>query len=119
MVRGIRGAITVDENTVEQIEKATQEMLERIVTENSLALEDISSAIFTVTPDLNAAFPAAGARAIGWNTVPLMCCTEIPVQGALPRCIRVLLQVNTDKTQQEIHHVYLRNAVKLRQDLSC
>ena len=119
MVRGIRGAITVDENTAEQIKKATQEMLELLVKENSLALEDISSALFTVTPDLNAAFPAAGARAIGWNTVPLMCCTEIPVQGSLPRCIRVLLQVNTDKKQQEIRHIYLRDAVKLRQDLSC
>lgn len=117
MVRGIRGAITVTENSAEQIQSATKEMLQVIVKENSLSAEDIISAVFTVTPDLNAAFPASSARAFGWQQVPLLCCTEIPVPGALTRCIRVLLHVNTEKSQQEVHHVYLRNAIQLREDL--
>lgn len=117
MVRGIRGAITVDGNTQEQLDLATQEMVKAIVEKNSLNAEDIISALFTVTPDLNAAFPAASARKLGWQRVPLMCCTEIPVPGALPLCIRVLLHVNTEKSQAEVHHVYLRKAVQLRVDL--
>ncbi|AHF07292.1 chorismate mutase [Desulfitobacterium metallireducens] len=117
MVRGIRGAITVDENSAEQIDKATQEMLQAIIKENSLEVEDIISALFTVTLDLNAAFPAVTARKLGWKWVPLMCCTEIPVPGALPLCIRVLLHVNTQKSQDEVRHIYLRKAVQLRQDL--
>lgn len=117
MVRGIRGAITVEQNTQEQIDLATQEMVKAIVEKNSLKVEDIISAFFTVTPDLNAAFPATSARKLGWLRVPLMCCTEIPVQGALPLCIRVLLHVNTEKRQEEVHHVYLRKAVQLRVDL--
>lgn len=117
MIRGIRGAITVTENSTDQIQSATQEMLQAILRENSLTVEDIISALFTVTPDLNAAFPASSARAIGWERVPLLCCTEIPVPGALMLCIRVLLHVNTEKTQQEVHHVYLRNAIQLREDL--
>lgn len=118
MVRGIRGAITVNENSADQIHCATQEMLQVIVKENSLSAEDIISALFTVTPDLNAAFPASSARALGWQRIPLLCCTEIPVPGALMRCIRVLLHVNTEKSQQEVHHVYLHNAVQLREDLN-
>lgn len=117
MVRGIRGATTVDENSAEQIDLATQEMLKAILTKNSLAVEDIISALFTVTLDLDAAFPAVSARKLGWQRVPLMCCTEIPVSGALPLCIRVLLHVNTEKSQEEVHSIYLRKAVQLRQDL--
>lgn len=117
MFRGIRGATTVEENTAEQIDIATQEMLQMIIEENSLKAEDIVSALFTVTLDLNAAFPAAAARKLGWQSVPLMCCTEIPVPGSLPFCIRVLLHVNTEKTQEEVRHVYLHKAVQLRQDL--
>jgi chorismate mutase len=117
MVRGIRGAITVEENTTEQIDLATQEMLRAIVEANSLKVNDIISVLFTVTPDLNAAFPAKSARMLGWQSVPLMCSTEIPVPGALPRCIRVLLHINTEKSQEDVHHVYLRRAVQLREDL--
>lgn len=118
MIRGIRGAITVDENSAEQINTATQELLVAILKENSFSTEDIISVIFTVTPDLNAAFPASSARAIGWERVPLLCSTEIPVPGALPQCIRVLLHVATEKKQQEVHHVYLREAIQLREDLN-
>ncbi|GAB6174070.1 chorismate mutase [Paradesulfitobacterium aromaticivorans] len=118
MVRGIRGATTVGSNTAEEIKEATIELLQAIVKENNLSEEDIVSAIFTVTSDLNADFPASSARAIGWDRVPLLCSTEIPVPGSMPLCIRVLLQVNSDKSQLEISHVYLRKAVGLRQDLA-
>lgn len=117
MVRGIRGATTVDRNNAEEIQEATQELLQMILFENSLCTEDLVSAIFTVTPDLDADFPASSARAIGWQLVPLLCSTEISVPGALPYCIRVLLHVNTARCQREIRHIFLRNAVILRKDL--
>lgn len=117
-VRGIRGATTVEVNTAQAIREATQELVQTIVKENSLELEDIVSAIFTVTADLDADFPASAAREIGWDRVPLLCTTEIPVVGSMPGCIRVLLHVNTTLSQAEIRHVYLRKAVALRQDLA-
>ena len=117
MVRGIRGAITVESNDAEEIRTATQELLQIILSENQLCTEDLVSAIFTVTSDLNADFPASSARGIGWQLVPLLCATEIPVPGALPRCIRVLLHANTTRNQKEIRHIFLRNAVYLRKDL--
>jgi len=117
MVRGIRGATTVNRNDAQEIREATQELLETILKENSLSTEDIVSAIFTVTPDLNAEFPATSARAVGWQSVPLICSTEIPVPNALSFCIRVLLHVNTNCSQSEIRHIFLRNAKILRKDL--
>jgi len=117
MVRGIRGATTVDRNDAVEIREATQELLQRMLNENSLSTEDLVSAIFTVTPDLNADFPASSARAIGWQLVPLLCSTEIPVPNALPFCIRVLLHVITNRSQSEIRHIFLRNATILRKDL--
>lgn len=117
MVRGIRGATTVERNDAKEIREATQELLQIILKENSLSIEDLVSAIFTVTPDINADFPASSARAIGWQLVPLLCSTEIPVANALPFCIRVLLHVNTNRSQGEIRHIFLRNAVILRKDL--
>ncbi|MBM7865435.1 chorismate mutase [Heliobacterium gestii] len=116
-VRGIRGAVTVDENSREGIQQATKELMREIVEANGLRLEDIASAIFTVTPDLNADFPAYAAREMGWHQVPLMCMGEIDVPGALPRCVRVLIHVNTPKGQDDMVHVYLGGAVKLRPDL--
>jgi chorismate mutase len=116
--RGIRGATTVAENEAEMILQATRELLEAIVKENaSMKPEDIGSAIFTVTEDLTATFPAQAARQMGWNMVPMMCAREIPVPGSLPKAIRVLVHWNTDTPQGEIKHVYLRDAVKLRPDL--
>jgi chorismate mutase len=116
--RGIRGAITVTENEAETILQATRELLEAIVKENaSMKPEEIGSAIFTVTEDLTATFPAQAARQMGWSMVPMMCAREIPVPGALPKVIRVLVHWNTETPQNEVKHVYLRDAVKLRPDL--
>ena len=117
MVRGIRGATTVDRDDAEAILSATEELVREIVAENDLRPEDVASALFTVTPDLRAEFPAAAARRMGWTAVPLLNFTEIDVPGRLPRCIRVLLHVNTDRKQNEMMHVYLREAVSLRPDL--
>ena len=116
-LRGIRGATTVTEDTAEAILAATEELVRELVTANALASEDVASALFTVTPDLRAEFPAAAARRMGWTMVPLLNFTEIGVPGRLEKCIRVLLHVNTERTQKEMVHVYLREAVALRPDL--
>lgn len=118
MVRGIRGAITVEENTAEEMLAATRELLGELVKQNDLHEEDIASAIFSTSPDLNAIFPAVAARELGWVQVPMMCTQEIAVPGALAMCIRVLLTVNTDKAPADIHHAYLRKARILRPDLA-
>lgn len=117
LVRGIRGAITIEEDNATEIMDATQELLEQIRQENNLEIEDIASILFTVTKDITSIFPAKAARSLGWHKVPLLCFQEIEVPGSLPRCIRVLLHVNTNKNQDEIKHIYLRDARKLRQDL--
>lgn len=116
--RGIRGATTVERNTKEEIFSATRELLEALVLRNELNTEDIASAIFTLTADLDAEFPALAARSLGWVEVPLLCTREIPVPGSLGMCIRVLLQVNTERRQSEMQHVYQRRAVVLRPDVS-
>ncbi|MGC5324568.1 chorismate mutase [Brevibacillus sp. SYSU BS000544] len=118
-VRGIRGAITVENNTVDEIVSATEYVLREMVERNDVAAEDIASVLITTTEDLDAAFPARAARnLVNWDYVPLMCAREIPVVGSLPRCIRVMMHVNTDKSQKDIQHVFLRDAVKLRPDLA-
>ncbi len=118
LVRGIRGATTVNQDNVEEILDATRELLQIMQKENDFAIDDIASALFTVTSDLRSVFPAAAARSIGWEKVPLMCFQEIEVPGSLPRCIRVMLHVNTDKSQNEIKHIYLKEAQGLRIDLN-
>ncbi len=115
--RGIRGATTAEENTVKAILAATKELLELIVEANGVKVEDVASIIFTSTPDLTAVFPAQAAREMGWDHIPLLCAQEISVPGSLPRCIRVLILWNTDKGQEEIKHIYLKGAKKLRPDL--
>lgn len=117
LVRGIRGATTVTADTVEEVLQATRELLELIRQENQFEIEDIASALFTVTADVRSVFPAAAARSIGWDKVPLLCFQEIEVPNALPRCIRVLVHVNTEKKQAEIKHIYLKDAQSLRTDL--
>jgi chorismate mutase len=117
VLRGIRGAITVERNLPEEIHAASWELLETVIRENDINTEDIASIIFTVTQDLNAGFPALIARARGLKYVPLLCATEINVPGSLARCIRILVHVNTRKSQQEIKHIYLKDAVRLREDL--
>lgn len=117
-IRGVRGAITVEEDTPEQILQATRELLEAILQANpGMTPEDLASAIFTVTADLVSTFPAQAARQMGWQFVPMLCAREIPVPGSLPFAIRVLVHWNTLLPQQEICHVYLRQAVRLRPDL--
>lgn len=116
-MRAIRGATTVEENRAEQILEATRELLQKIVALNQIEIDDIVSVIFSMTRDLNAVFPAAAARQMGWKHVPLMCFSELEVPGALPRCIRVMLFFNTSRSQQELRPVYLKEASRLREDL--
>ena len=117
-VRGIRGATTVHEDQPEAIIAATQELLQAIMAANpNLQAEDLASTIFTVTEDLSAAFPARAAHDMGWDRVPFMCAREIPVPGSLPRCIRILIHWNTNLSQTQIEHVYLKDAASLRPDL--
>ena len=117
-VRGIRGATTVVRDEPELILDATRELLERMLLENDITdFEPIASIFFTTTPDLTSTFPAEAARALGMTMVPLMCNQEIPVPNRLPRAVRVMMQVNTPKSQREMKHIYLREAVRLRPDL--
>lgn len=117
-VRGVRGATTVEADDPALIRAAARELMEEILRRNQIIdFDDVISAVFTTTQDLVAAFPAEAARAMGMNQVPLLCATEIPVTGSMPRCIRVLLHINSERKPQEIEHVYLREAQKLRPDL--
>ncbi len=113
-VRGLRGAVDVPENTAAAILTATEGLLREVIKRNQLEAENIVSAIFTVTPDLNAAFPAAAARHLGWQAAALMCAVEIPVPGSPAGIVRVLIHVYSDR---EPVHVYLGRAVALRPDL--
>ena len=115
-VRGIRGATTAAANTREAILEATAELVAAIQSRNGFGVDDIVSALFTATADLDAAFPASAARDAGWQ-VPLLDAVEMSVPGALPRCVRVLVQVYTARSACEIRHVYLRDAAGLRPDL--
>lgn len=118
-VRGIRGAINCDENAAASILQATGELLQEILRANQLNdFDEIVSAIFTTTADLDAAFPAEAARELGMHRVPLLCANEIDVPTGMKRCIRILLHVNTDKRADEMVHVYLRDARRLRPDMS-
>lgn len=116
--RGVRGATTVDTDDRDQILQATRQLLALMIRRNGIEAADIGSALFTVTRDLQSEFPALAARQLGWLEVPLLCGYEITVPGSLPRCIRVMLHWNTTKSQSEIHHVYIREAARLRPDLS-
>lgn len=118
-VRGLRGATTVTHDDKDEIYQATKEMMEEIVRLNEIDVDDVASVVLTMTSDLHAAFPALAVRQIpGWQWVPLMCAREIDVPGSLPRSIRVLVHLNTDKAQNELVHVYLGDAVQLRPDLA-
>jgi chorismate mutase len=117
--RGIRGATTVEANTRESILDATRELLAEMVRANDVRKEDVASGYFTTTQDLNAEFPAIVARnEFGWSNVALMCGHEMSVPGSLPMCLRILLHVNSERTQDQICHVYLRGAAVLRPDLA-
>ncbi|MEC0372113.1 chorismate mutase [Paenibacillus chibensis] len=117
--RGIRGATTVLHNDEREILDETVLLMREIVERNQVNPEDICSVWITLTQDLDAAFPAKAIRQLdGWELVPLMCSVEVPVKGSLPRCIRLMVQVNTEKSQSEIKHVYMNEAKKLRPDLA-
>lgn len=116
--RGIRGAITLNANTKEEIKLATVELLDEILAKNEIKTQDISFAIFTLTSDLNADFPAKYARLeCGFEKVPMMCYQELDVPNSLKMCLRILLNINTNKSQDEIKHIYLKGASVLRGDL--
>lgn len=116
-VRGVRGAITVNENTEEAIIRATRTLLEKIIEANGIVEEDVASVFFTSTPELTAAFPAKAARDMGWDQVALMGAQEIGAANGIPMCIRILVHWNTEKSLDEVTHVYMRGAESLRADL--
>jgi chorismate mutase len=115
--RGVRGATTVESDSRDEILASTRQLLALMIRLNGIEPQDVGSAIFTTTEDITAEFPALAARQLGWLEVPLLCTHELNVPGSLPRCIRILLNWNTTKTQHEITHVYIKDAVKLRPDL--
>ena len=117
-VRGLRGATTVEQNVASEILEATRDLLQELLSANGITTyEEIVSAVFTTTPDVNAVFPAEAARSLGMSQVPLLCASEIAVPNSMPRCIRILLHVNTDQPQSAMKHVYLREAKRLRPDM--
>ena len=118
MMRGIRGAITVDRDDAAAIVDATKRLLTDMIARNDVAIDDIASVLFSLTPDLRAVFPALGAREMGWTHVPMLHFCEIDVPGSLERVIRVLMHVNTSRSIDAIEHVYLDGAVVLRPDLA-
>lgn len=117
-IRGIRGATQIDADDPAMMREAVVELMTEIIRANALSIEDLISVIFTVTSDLRCDFPAASARAMGLGEVPLICSTEIPVPGSLPRTIRTLVHCQTERTQKQVTHVYLRGTSVLRKDLA-
>ena len=118
LCRGVRGATTADDNTRDAILTATRQLLALMIRINGIEPEHVASATFSLTRDLDAEFPALAARQLGWLDVPLLCTYEVDVPGSLRRCIRVLIHWNTDKPQHEIRHVYVKDAERLRPDIS-
>jgi chorismate mutase len=114
----VRGATTAEANTSEEILKATRQLLALMIRQNGIQAEDVASAIFSTTPDLDAEFPALAARQLGWLDVALMCVHELEVPGSIERCIRVLLHWNTEKRANQVVHVYIKDAAHLRPDRS-
>jgi chorismate mutase len=117
-VRAIRGAVQVDADERDAILEGTAELVTAVMTRNDLTPDDVISVLFTVTPDLTTEFPALAARKLGFHAVPLMCATEIPVSGAMPRVVRLMAHVETDRPRAQIQHVYLRGAAGLRLDIA-
>jgi chorismate mutase len=116
-VRALRGATTVDRDTVPQVTERVQALVNAMLARNGAAKDDLISVLFTATEDLRSMFPATAARGVGLGDVPLICAREIDVEGGTPRCIRVLMHLNTDRSRAELHHVYLEGARGLRDDL--
>lgn len=119
LIRGVRGATTIQSDTVGFIQQETERLVLEMVKKNNVNPDDVASVIISTTTDISSSFPAKAVRSIpGWTFVPVMCTHEMDVPGAISLCIRVLMHVNTDLAQKEIHHIYLNGAMKLRPDLS-
>jgi chorismate mutase len=117
-VRAVRGAIQVESTDRDAILEGTAELVSEVMSRNELTTDDVISVLFTTTPDLTAEFPALAARKIGFHDVPLMCSCEIAVPGAMPRVVRLMAHVETDRPRSAIQHVYLRGAIALRLDIA-
>jgi chorismate mutase len=117
-VRAIRGAVQIEVDERQAILDGTAELVREVMDRNGLSTDEVISVLFSATPDLSAEFPALAARALGFQEVPLLCCTEIGVPGAMPRVIRLMMHVETDMKRIEIQHVYLRGAAALRLDIA-
>jgi chorismate mutase len=117
-VRAIRGATQVEENSASAIAAGTKELLAEILRSNNLEVGQVISVLLTATPDLNAAFPAAAAREVGFESTPLLCAVEIDVPGALQRVVRAMVTVETSASMTEISHIYLGGAKALRRDIA-
>lgn len=117
-VRAVRGAVQLDRDERDHMVELVQELVQSVLRANDLSVDDLISILFTSTPDLHSEFPATAARGIGLDDVPLVCAQELAIEGAMPRVIRLMAHVETDRTRAEIQHVYLRGAVSLRRDLA-
>ena len=117
-VRAIRGAVQVDANESAAILEGTSQLVTEVMARNQLSPADVISVMFSATADLNAEFPALAARKLGFQDVPLLCCAEIDVPGAMPRVIRLMMHVETASPRSAVHHVYLRGAAALRMDIA-
>jgi len=117
-VRAVRGAIQVEANEADTILAGTAELVTEVMSRNKLSTDQVISVIFSATGDLNAEFPALAARKLGFQEVPLLCCSEIPVPGAMPRVVRLMMHVETELSRPAVQHVYLRGAAALRLDIA-
>ncbi len=117
-VRAIRGAVQVDADDRQSILDGTTELVTAVMSRNNVSTDDVISVLFSATPDLTAEFPALAARKLGFQEVPLLCCSEISVPGAMPRVVRVMMHIETDRSRAEIQHVYLHGAAALRLDIA-
>jgi chorismate mutase len=116
-LRALRGATTCSENTQVEIATKTQQLVKEMLARNELEHDDLVSIIFTATDDLTAVFPATAARDVGLGDVPLLCARELAIEGAMPRCVRIMIHCYTDRPREALHHVYLEGARSLRDDL--
>jgi chorismate mutase len=116
-VRALRGATTVDADTPDDVERRVKALLKELFERNELGHDDLVSVIFTATEDITSVFPATAARAFGLGDVPLLCARELSIEGATPRCIRLLMHIETTRRRDQLHHVYLEGARNLRDDL--
>ena len=116
-VRALRGATTVDVDTPEQIRDRTVALVDRMMADNGIDHDDLISVLFTATDDIHSMFPALAGRENGLSDVPLICARELEILGAKPRCIRILMHVNTERARADLHHIYLEGAADLRDDL--